>query len=68
MQIEKTWYASSRSEELEENQELINIAGQWNARIRVEITNPYIYSRGPIETETVKENQLSHLPGAVRGI
>jgi len=55
MKIEKTWYASSIFEELGKSEELINMAGQWNARIQVDITKPYTYSKGPVETKTVEE-------------
>lgn len=48
MKIEKTWSASSKSENLEKSKELIKMAGQWNIGIEVSITKPYEYSQGPV--------------------
>jgi len=49
MKIEGAWSASSKSEKLEKNDDLVNLAGRWNVGIKVSITMPYIYSQGPVE-------------------
>ena len=54
MRIEGRWRASSKPKELEENNDLTDLAGRWNIGIEVRITNPYIYSQGPVEVHTIK--------------
>ncbi|HHT9106956.1 MAG TPA: hypothetical protein ACFYD7_13960 [Candidatus Wujingus californicus] len=49
MKIEKTWSANSKSEDYVKGEELINMAGRWNAGIKVSITKPYTYSQGQVE-------------------
>jgi hypothetical protein len=48
MKLEKTWSASSKPESFEIADELINMVGQWNIGIDVDINLPYTYSNGPI--------------------
>lgn len=49
MKIDKKWSASSKSEKIVKGEELVNIAGRWDAGIEVSITKPYTYSQGPVE-------------------
>lgn len=49
MKIDKTWSASSKSEKIVKDEELVNMAGRWDVGIEVSITNPYTYSQGPVE-------------------
>ena len=44
MKIEKEWTASSGSERLEKNEELVNMAGRWGIGIDVLVTKPFTYS------------------------
>ena len=44
MKIEKEWTASSKSERLEKNEELVNMAGLWGVGIDVLVTKPFTYS------------------------
>ncbi|MHC1565845.1 MAG: hypothetical protein ACXQS6_05970 [Candidatus Syntropharchaeales archaeon] len=55
MKIEKTWTASSKSEEIEKGEELVNMAGQWGVGIEVRITRPLAYSQGPVERKIRSE-------------
>ncbi len=48
MKLEKTWSASSKPEGFEIADELINMVGQWDIGIDVDINVPYTYSNGPI--------------------
>lgn len=48
MKLEKTWSASSKSEDFEKRDELINMVGQWGIGIDVNISTPYSYSNDPI--------------------
>lgn len=55
MKIEQSWKASSKPEEPRENNELVNLSGQWDSGIEVNITNPYELLQGPIEIKTAEE-------------
>jgi len=49
MRIERSWSASSKSEEFEKSDNLVNLSGLWNVGIEVSITMPHTHSKGPIE-------------------
>jgi hypothetical protein len=49
MKIKKTWTASSKPEEFRENEEFVNMAGQWNMGVEVNLTNPCSYLQGPVQ-------------------
>jgi len=53
MKADKTWSASSKTEEIVKGEELVNMAGQWGASIEISITKPYSYSKGPIEIRVI---------------
>ena len=57
MKIERTWSASSKSENFEKSDELVNLVGLWNIGIKVSITKPYTYSQGPIE-KTISSKEI----------
>ncbi len=44
--IKKTWHASSKKE----NEDLSNMVGRWDVNVNVSISNPYVYTKGPIQT------------------
>ena len=50
MKINKKWCASSKSEKIVKNEELVNMAWRWDVGLKVSITKPYTYSQGPVET------------------
>jgi hypothetical protein len=55
MAVEKSWSASSESEEAERATELVRMAGLWNVGIQVRITKPYVFSQGSIERTALEE-------------
>lgn len=55
MKIEKTWNASSRSEEFRKRNELVDMAGRWGVGIKVTIIKPYIFSQGPLNRIIIEE-------------
>lgn len=64
MKIEKKWTASSKSEKIEKGEELVNLAGRWGVGIGVRITNPYAYSRGPVEIIIKETRDRENLPSS----
>ncbi len=48
MEIKGRWSASSKTENSKDNS-LRNLIGQWGIKIKVEIDNPYSYSKDQIE-------------------
>ncbi|TKJ28467.1 MAG: hypothetical protein CEE40_11575 [Chloroflexi bacterium B3_Chlor] len=57
MRIEKSWSASSESDEAQRGAELVHMAGLWDVGIQVRITKPYVFSQGPME-KTALEKRL----------
>ncbi len=55
MKVNKKWSASSKSEEIVRDEELVSIAGQWGIGIEISITKPHSYSQGPIEMRVVSD-------------
>lgn len=45
----KKWCASSETQKFERSEELANLAGRWGVGVEVMITNPYEYTKGPVE-------------------
>ena len=46
--MKKKWKASIGPRDVKRGNELVAMAGCWNCGIEVTITNPYIYSQGPV--------------------
>lgn len=55
MKVAKKWSASSKSKEIVRGEELVSMAGQWGVSIKISITKPYSYSKGPVEIREISE-------------
>jgi len=63
MKMEKKWIASSMTKINEKEEDLFNLAGQWDLDISVRVINPYAYSTGPVEI-IIEKHDKKYLPSS----
>jgi len=56
MTTKRSWSASSKPEEPEDSDTLVDLAGRWNIGIDVRVTNPHAYSLGPVKVRMLHTN------------
>ena len=60
MTTKRSWSASSKPEEPEDSDTLVDLAGRWNIGIDVRVTNPHTYSQDPVKVRMFHTFHTNH--------